>query len=71
MKFKYRVRTLPITKQAKQQEWRIIHAIAQNSGFPLHIIHNLKKKLTAKKQKQKLLTTTKQQTKKMDKILIS
>jgi hypothetical protein len=56
--------TLPITKQAKQQEWKIILTIAQNNGFPLHIIHNLKKKLTAKKQKQKFLTTTTQQTKK-------
>jgi len=54
--------TLPITKQAKQQEWKIILAIAQNNGFPLQIIHNLKKKLTAKKQKPP--TTTTQQTKK-------
>jgi hypothetical protein len=44
--------TLPITKQAKQQEWKIILAVAQNNGFPLHIIHNLKKKLTAEKQRQ-------------------
>jgi hypothetical protein len=43
--------TLPITKQAKQGEWKIILAIAQNNGFPLHIIHNLKKKLIAKKTK--------------------
>jgi len=53
---------LPITKKAKQQEWKIILAIAQNNGFPLHIIHNLKKKLTAKKQKLPITTT--QQTKK-------
>jgi hypothetical protein len=52
--------TLPITKQAKQQEWKIILAISQNNGFPLHIIHNLKKKLMVKKQKQKLPTTTQQ-----------
>jgi len=56
-----RLLVLPITKQAKQQEWKIILAIAQNNGFPLHIIHNLKKKLTAKKQK--LPTTTIQQPK--------
>jgi len=55
-----RMITLPITKQAKQQEWKIILAIAQNNGFPLHIIHNLKKKLIAKKQRQKLPTTTTQ-----------
>ena len=54
---------LPITKQAKQQEWKIILAIAQNNGFPLHN-QNLKKKLIANKQKQKLLTTTIQQPKK-------
>ena len=59
-----RMLTLPITKQAKQQEWKIILAIAQNNGFPLHIIHNLKKKLTAKKHRQKLPTTTTQQTNK-------
>jgi hypothetical protein len=42
--------TPSITKQAKQQEWKIILAIAQNNGFPLHINHNLKKNLIAKKQ---------------------
>ena len=47
-----RMLTLPITKQAKQQEWKIILAIAQNNGFPLNIIHNLMKKLTAKEQRQ-------------------
>jgi len=47
-----RILTLPITKQAKQQEWKIILALAQNNGFPLHIIHNLKKKLLTKKQRQ-------------------
>jgi hypothetical protein len=56
--------TLPITKQAKQQEWKIILEIAQNNCFPLHIIHNPKKKMIAKKQRQKLPTTTTQQTKK-------
>jgi len=34
--------TLPITEQAKQQEWNTILTIAENKGFPLHIIHNLK-----------------------------
>ena len=58
-----RMLTLPITKQAKQHEWKIILAVAQNNGFPLHIIHNLKKKLITKKQRQKLPTTTTQQTK--------
>ena len=44
-----RMLTLPITKQTKQQEWKIILVIAQNNLFPLHIIHNPKKKLIAKK----------------------
>jgi hypothetical protein len=43
-----RMLTLPITKQAKQQEWKIILATAQNNGFPMHIIHNLQKKLRNK-----------------------
>jgi hypothetical protein len=37
-----RMLVLPITKQAKEQEWKIILSIAQNNGFPLHI-QNLKK----------------------------
>jgi len=51
--------TLPITKQAKQQEWKIILAVAQNNRFPLQIIHNLKKKLMDKKQKLPTTTTKK------------
>ena len=43
--------TPPITQQAKQQEWKIILALVQNNEFPLHIIHNLKKKLITKKQR--------------------
>jgi hypothetical protein len=30
--------TIPITKQAKQQEWNIILTIARNNGFPSSII---------------------------------
>jgi len=47
-----RMLVLPITKQAKKQEWKIILAIAQNNGFPLHFIQNLKKKLLVKKRKK-------------------
>jgi len=47
-----RILTPPITKRAKQQEWKIILAIAQNNGFPLYIIHTLNKKLITKKQRQ-------------------
>ena len=49
--------TLPITEQAKQQEWKIMLTTAQNNGFPEHIIHNLKKKLISKKERQKPPTT--------------
>jgi hypothetical protein len=41
-----------ITKQHQLQEWKTIQTIAQNNGFPLHIIHSLKKKIENKKQKQ-------------------
>ena len=44
-----RILTLPITKHARHQEWKTILAIAQNNGFPLHIMQSLKKKLTAQK----------------------
>ena len=40
--------TLPITEQAKQQEWDTILTIAKNNGCLLHIIHNLKNKLITK-----------------------
>jgi hypothetical protein len=59
--------TLPITKQLQQQEWKTIQTIARNNGFPIHIIHNLKKKSEDKKQKQqqqKLLIPTIQHKKK-------
>jgi hypothetical protein len=39
-----RMITLPITEQAKQQEWNTVLTIAEKNGFPsLLIIHNLKK----------------------------
>jgi hypothetical protein len=54
--------TLTIKKQAEHERWKIILATAQNNGFPLHIIHNPKKKLKAKKLRQKPPTTTTKQT---------
>ena len=42
--------TLPVTEQAKQQEWNTILTVAKNNVFPLHIIHNLKNKLITKTQ---------------------
>jgi ribosomal silencing factor RsfS len=56
--------TLPITKESTQQEWKTILTTARNNAFPTHIIHNLKKKLKAKKQQQTPLTFTPQQSKK-------
>jgi hypothetical protein len=38
--------TLPITEQAKQQEWNTIVTVAKNNGFPLLIIRKLKKNNT-------------------------
>jgi hypothetical protein len=31
--------TLPITEQAKKQEWNIILTVAKNNGLSLQIIH--------------------------------
>jgi len=59
-----RMLTPPITKRDEHQEWKIILAIAQNNGFPLHVIQNPRKKLITKKQRPKPPTTTTQQTKK-------
>ena len=50
--------TLPITEQARWQEWNIICTIAKNNGFPLQIIHNLKNNLKLTSQKQSTLTQT-------------
>jgi len=42
--------TLPITEQAKQQEWNTILTIPKNNSFPSYIIHNLRNKLITKTQ---------------------
>jgi hypothetical protein len=47
---------LPITEQSKQQEWKIILTIAQNNGFPMHIIHGLKKNTDNQKTQTKTKT---------------
>jgi len=46
--------TLPITKQALEQEWDKILTIAQNDSFPKHTIHNLRKKLSDNNKKKPL-----------------
>jgi len=38
-----RMLTLPITDQAKKKEWEKILKIAPKNGFPINIIHNIKK----------------------------
>jgi len=40
--------TLPITEKAKKHEWKNILNIAQKNGFPMNIIHDIKKKEIAK-----------------------
>jgi hypothetical protein len=46
--------TLPITKQALEQEWYKILTIAQNNRFPKHTIYNLRKKVLANNKKKPL-----------------
>jgi len=38
-----RMKTLPITKKIKKEEWKTILAIARNNEYPIHIINNLRK----------------------------
>jgi len=42
---------LPTTKNLKKEEWK-----TKNNGYPTHIINNLRKKLTTKKQKHQQYT---------------
>ena len=53
--------TLPITGQAKQQEWNIILTVAKYNGFPLQIIRKLRNKILLKTQRKShsLTNTTK------------
>jgi uncharacterized protein (UPF0335 family) len=48
-----RLITLPITDKSKQDEWKTILAKAENNGYPTSLIHNLKTRLTIRKQNQK------------------
>jgi uncharacterized protein (UPF0335 family) len=47
--------TLRITEKAKKHEWKNILTIAQKNGFPINIIHDIKKikKKEIAKQKNK------------------
>jgi hypothetical protein len=48
-----RLITLPTTDKSKQHEWEKILAIAKKNGYPTNMIHNLKRRLTIRKQSQK------------------
>jgi hypothetical protein len=48
-----RLITLPITDKAKKNEWETTVAIAKHNGYPTSMIHNLKTRLTNRKQNQK------------------
>jgi len=59
-----RMITLPIKEKSKKEEWKTILAIAKNNGYPIHIINNLRKKLTTKKQKHQQYPVIEQHNKK-------
>jgi len=40
---------MPISEQARKQEWNKI-LMARNNGFPTHLIHGMKKQLIARKE---------------------
>jgi len=44
--------TLPITEQARTQEWQNICNIAQQNGFPIKVIQSIKEKEIAKQNKR-------------------
>jgi hypothetical protein len=53
--------TMPITYQAINQEWHKILTMVQNNGFPKHIIHELKRKLTTNKARDTQIYSSQQQ----------
>ena len=52
-----RMLTLPISQIGINKEWAIICAMAKSNDFPEGIIHNLRKKLTLKKQALESIAT--------------
>jgi len=42
---------MSISEQAVKQEWNKIFIMAQNNGFPAHLIHGMKRQLMAKKER--------------------
>ena len=49
--------TLPISQIGINKKWTTVCAMAKSNGFPESIIHNLRKKLTLKKQTPKSVAT--------------
>ena len=49
-----RMISLPITKKAKEKEWKIIINQATNNGFPTHLINKMKTKLLQRKSSNNL-----------------
>jgi len=62
--------TLRITKHCKQQEWKIVIAIAVIIGFTLPIIHNWKKKLINNTKRKKTPNHNKTTNQKLGNILL-
>jgi len=65
-----RILTLLVTKQAKQQEWKIKLATAKNNKFTRQNIHNLQKKLRTKQKRKKSLKYDNTTNQEMDNIHI-
>jgi hypothetical protein len=42
--------TIPISERAVKQEWNKILIMAQNSGFPVHLTHGMKRQLLTRKE---------------------
>jgi len=56
--YTHRWLTLSITEEFRYEEWNATLTIANNNGYSINIIHNLKTRLIAKKQKQQQNLTT-------------
>jgi uncharacterized lipoprotein YddW (UPF0748 family) len=43
--------TMPISERAVKQEWNKILIMAQINGFPVHLIHGMKRQLMTRKER--------------------
>jgi hypothetical protein len=53
---------MPVTRQTTSREWHKILTMAQNNGFPKHIIHELKKRIITNKTRVTQTQLLQQQT---------